>query len=526
MSVGRETDCLIIGGGIAGLSTASRLADRGKRVTVIVAGKDLSQCNSYHAQGGIIYEALSHNPQSLKQDIQEAGCHINYEPAVDQLVEAGPELVRRVLLDKAHVEFDRDAEGEWLRTREGAHSENRILHRGDESGKAIQSAMIQLVGSLENVEILTEHTAVNLLMTSFHSTDRSRLHEPARCFGAFVYDQTAKRVDPVFARHTVLATGGIGQLFLHNTNSKFSRGDGIALAHRAGCRLENLEYVQFHPTTFYHPKSTRFLISEALRGEGAVLINDRGERFAKKYLTEYEVPELAPRDRVAQAIHQEILSTGAPCVYLDISHKDADWIRERFPFVYGSCLKVGVDITREPIPVLPGAHYHCGGVWVDLEARTTIPSLWAVGEVSCTGVHGANRLASTSLLEGLVWGVRAADAIASDLGSCAPLRHPQIYPWQAESAVADPSFLHQDWLMLKHTMWNYVGLIKTDSRLKRAEGILGELSEGIDNFYRRAALSDELIGLRQAVLVSQLILNACKRNHKSKGCYLRGELEI
>ena len=363
-------------------------------------------------------------------------------------------------------------------------------------------------------------------MTSFHSAERSTRHSEAKCFGAFVFDQNSKEVYPIFARRTVLATGGIGQIYLHNTNSKYSRGDGIALAYRAGCRLENLEYVQFHPTTFFHISARRFLISEALRGEGAVLLNQAGERFMFKYLPSYSTPELAPRDRVARAIHDEMLSTSEPCVYLDISHKPKEWIKERFPFVWRSCKQYGIDITEKPIPVVPGAHYHCGGVWTDLDGKTSVPNLYAVGEVACTGLHGANRLASTSLLEGLVWGATASDSIHSEISNEAFEGFPKIDPWKHESAHVDPAFLTQDWLTLRNTMWNYVGLVKTDARLSRAEGILHELNRGIESFYRKADLSDELIGLRHATLSALLVLEASQRNTKSLGCYLRDDLEI
>jgi L-aspartate oxidase len=526
-----QTQCLIIGSGVAGLSAAIRLAEEGIDTILITAAPELKETNTVHAQGGIIFKALSETRDSLKHDIIEAGCGINYLPAVDQLANLGPDLVRQILLEKAAVPFDRSGvvAEEYSRTREGGHSEARIVHFGDKTGLAIEESMLAYVEKLagkKTVRFLTEATAVNLLMTSFHRKDKSKLHEAARCFGAFVFDQKTGEVFPIFAQHTILATGGIGQVYLHNTNSKIARGDGIALGYRAGCRLENLEYIQFHPTTFYHPVGRRFLISETVRGEGAVLLNQQGERFMSKYLPAYKVPELAPRDRVAKAIHHEMLSTGANCVYLDISFKPADWIRERFPFVYGSCLKYGVDITKEPIPVVPGAHYHCGGVWTDLVGKTSIPNLWAVGEVACTGLHGANRLASTSLLEGLVWGTRSGEEVARLVQENPSPVFPEIEPWKNETAVVDPSFLSQDWLTLKNTMWNYVGLIKTEARLKRAEGVLTELGSGIDFFYRKAKLSDALIGLRHATLVSNLVLEACKRNKRSLGCYQREDLEI
>lgn len=520
-----ETRCLVIGSGVAGLSTAIALAELGIETTVISCAPALYETNTFHAQGGIIYRGLEDSASRLKEDILTAGCHINYPAAVEQLAVLGPQLVRSILIEKAGISFDSKG-GEFHLTKEAAHTSARILHRGDESGRAIEEGLLAYCETLPKIKFLTRSTAVDLLMSSYHGKDRATRHERSACFGAFVFHQGESKVYPIPAEHTILATGGIGQLYLHNTNHKFARGDGLALAHRAGCRLENLEYLQFHPTTFYHSQSRRFLISEAVRGEGGVLINRSGQPFLSKFLPGFAVPELAPRDKVARAIHEEMLSTDEPCVYLDISHREPDWVRERFPFVYRSCLNYGIDVTREPIPVVPGAHYHIGGVWTDLSGRTSISNLWAVGEVACTGLHGANRLASTSLLEGLVWGTRAAEEIARHLGAKINPKIPDIEPWEHETEHADPSFLTQDWLTLKHTMWNYVGLIKTDARLERAEGILRELARGIEVFYRKAVLSDDLIGLRHASLTALLLLEACKRNPQSLGCYLREEVGI
>ncbi len=523
-----ETRILVIGSGIAGLSAAITAAEKGIDTTIITSAPSIVESNTAHAQGGIITESETSDPASpfqRKDDFRGRLLLINYPPAVHQVVGLGPKLVRELLIEKAGVPFDREGSGYHL-TREGGHSAHRILHRGDESGKSIEECLVADAQTLPRLTFLKHTTAINLLMTPFHCLDRTMTHGTGNCFGAFVFDQHNREIYPLVADHTVLATGGIGQLYLHNTNSKFSRGDGVALAYRAGCRLANMEYVQFHPTTFFHPRARRFLVSESLRGEGALLVNQAGERFGFKYLPEYPVPELAPRDRVAKMIHQEMLSTEALCVYLDISHKPADWIRERFPFVHRSCLNYGVDITTQPIPVVPGAHYHCGGVWTDLEGRTSVANLWAAGEVACTGLHGANRLASTSLLEGLVWGTRVGEAIDAVLDRGIPTPRPEIREWESVDSPVDPSFLRQDWLTLKHTMWNYVGLIKTEARLHRAHGILTELSQGIESFYRKAGLSDELIGLRHASLAARLILKASERNTKSLGCYLREELEI
>ncbi len=521
-----QTQCLVLGSGVAGLSAAIRLAEAGVETTVITAAEQLTETNTWWAQGGIVYQSATADEEKLYQDIMEAGGGTNYVPAVRQLCRKGPALVRKLLLEGAHVPFKRESDGTLALTREAAHSEKRILYTGDETGRSVEESLTAYAKTLPNLTFKTGLTGVNLLMSSFHSKDKGSRHETARCFGAFVFDQKAGVVYPIFAQHTILATGGLGQLFLHSTNSQFARGDGIALAHRAGCRLSQLEFVQFHPTTFFHEKSRRFLISEALRGEGAVLVNQAGERFLGKFLPKYKTPELAPRDKVAWAINQELLSSGEPCVFLDISHKPAAWTEERFPFVYRNCLAQGVDITKRPIPVVPGAHYHVGGVWTDLDGRTSVPNLWAAGEVASTGLHGYNRLASTSLLEGLVWGTQAGESIARELQVEGTRPVPEIEPWKPESVQVESSFLKQDWITIKHTMWNYVGLIKSEARLRRAEGILRELSHGIEVFYRRASLTDALVGLRHASLVALLIVDACKRNPRSQGCYLREEVEI
>jgi len=522
----RTTDCLVLGSGIAGLTAAIRLAEQGRDVIVITAAREISDTNSFRAQGGIIYQSLNGNPEALIEDVLEAGAHVNYLPAVKLVATEGPRLVKELLIDTVEVPFDKGNEGDFKLTREGAHSENRILHKGDESGLAIEERLLSYAKTLNKIKFLPRTTAVNLLMTSYHAVNPATRYDEARCLGSFVFDQQTGITYPILARQTVLATGGIGQLYLHNTNSKYSRGDGIALAHRAGARLANLEYVQFHPTTFFHPDSPRFLVTEALRGEGAVLENSEGQRFLKTRLPQFETPELGPRDKVARAIHEEMLESGMACVYLDISHKEPEWIKERFPWVYRNCLQFGVDITKQPIPVVPGAHYHCGGVWTDLDARTSVNGLWAVGEVACTGLHGANRLASTSLLEGLVFGHRAGVAINDALKISYGEEFPEITPWKSETQKVDASFLRQDWATLKQTMWNYVGLIKTEDRLARAGGILNELQRGIEFFYRKAALSDELIGLRHATLASRLVVEACQRNRVSLGCYQREENQL
>ena len=517
-----ETDCLIIGTGISGCAAALALADQGLHVTMITRAKKPEDTASTLAQGGIVFKAQGETPDQLVKDIFEAGAHLSHTQAVKTLAQEGPDLVTKILIDRLHVQFTREKDGSFQLTEEAAHEVPRILHFGDETGRQIEKAFLHHLSSIKTpenqIDIQTEQTAIDLLTLAHHSTNPEDLYKPSRCFGAYVLDQKDKRVLAILAKETILATGGLGQLYLHTTNPEGARGDGLAMAYRTGARIMNLEYVQFHPTALYLETPERFLISEALRGEGAKLTNHAGEEFMKRYDSR---GALAPRDIVARAIHDEMLRENTQWVYLDISHKPAEWIRKRFPTVYAQCQKHGIDITMKPIPVVPAAHYACGGVCVDLNGNTTIENLKAVGEVSCTGIHGANRLASTSLLEDLVWGTRAGKDIAQSIAS-KKYEFPTIRPWKTEAIPVDHDLLVQDWLTIKHTMWNYVGLIRTPKRLERARRILRELSDEVDRFYADSVLSDELIGLRNGVTCAQLILTAARRNHQSIGChYLR-----
>jgi len=340
--------------------------------------------------------------------------------------------------------------------------------------------------------------------------------------GAYVYDQHALCVRRVLAKTTVLATGGLGQIFLYTSNPSGATGDGLAMADRAGARIINAEYVQFHPTTFYHQGQARFLVSEALRGEGARLLNSRGERFMERYAPEWK--ELAPRDVVARSIHLEMLRTGSPCVYLDIaSVMPAARIAERFPTIRGYCQEYDVDPAHEPIPVVPAAHYFCGGIWVDEWGITNMERLYAIGEVSCTGVHGANRLGSASLLEGLVWGDRAAQDIRRRLPDLSVYPQDKIPPWRETGVTdeADPVLVENDMLTIRHTMWYYVGLVRSQKRLGRALGDLSVLQQDIDKFYRTSRMNERVISLRNAVLAATIVARSAWANPESHGCHFR-----
>lgn len=508
-----RTEILVIGSGVAGLISALTAADRGREVLIITKLPSLMSGNSPWAQGGIVFMGKEDSPEKLKQDIFEAGHWHSWPPAVEILVQLGPKLVKELLMDKYGVPFDRTEEGELHLTSEGAHSVSRIVHSKDKTGESIHSKLIDAVLKHPNIKYLVDHTAVDLLTLSHHSTHSLDIYEKPTCFGAFVLNNKTGKVFPIFAFKTILATGGLGQIYLHTTNPPESTGDGIAMAFRAGVRMMNLQFIQFHPTAFYSERD-RFLISEAVRGEGGRLIDKNGKEFMKDY---HELGSLAPRDIVARAIHQTMLKTGHPCVYLDISHKDSNWIKSRFPTIYEHLLNAGIDMTREPIPVVPAAHYSCGGIGVSLRGRTSMARLYAVGEVSCTGVHGANRLASTSLLEAVVWGYNAGTDAAEIHKADEYI--PKVFPWVEEKEEIDPALIAQDWLTIKNTMWNYVGLVRTRQRLNRATTILRHLQNEIEQFYQKARMSKDIIQLRNGIITAIAVTNATIEDKVSRGAH-------
>ncbi len=518
-----ETDVLIIGAGIAGATAALRLSEDGRtQVTLITKSSDPLEANTYYAQGGIIYEGVEDSPEQLVEDLMRAGDGMNNRTAVEILAHDGPRLVRELLIERYGVPFTLDAAHALERTREAAHSTSRILHVNDATGRAIQEKLVEALRARPNIHVLTDHIAVDLLTPSHHSRDRLAIYQPVSCVGAYVFDPQARVVRTILAKATVLATGGLGQIFLHTSNPEGATGVGLAMAYRAGARIINAEYVQFHPTTFYHRGQAHFLISEALRGEGARLLNVHGEPFMQRYAPEWQ--ELAPRDVVARSIHQEMLRTSASSVFLDIaSVMPAERIRERFPTIYQACKEHGVDITADPIPVVPAAHYFCGGVWVDEWGRTNLRQLYAVGEVTCTGVHGANRLGSSSLLEGLVWGARAGQHILERLSSMPAPDSQHIPAWRAEGLTeeADPALVEHDMATVKHTMWYYVGLVRSSRLLSRALRDLYNLRQDIDAFYRTAKLSPGIIRLRNSALAAITVANAAWENRESHGCHYR-----
>jgi L-aspartate oxidase len=508
-----HTDCLVIGAGLAGSAYALHAARAGLDVQLLSLGGP-TEANSDWAQGGIIYDT-SARTDSLAQDIMTASDGMANPAAIEQLVREGTTAVSELLLNELNVAFDREPDGELELTREGGHSERRIIHAKDLTGRAILTSVAACVDGNSNITRQMGAVAIDLLTLS-HNTDKAvDRFEPLTCFGAYVLDDESGEPMAIVARKTILATGGLGQIFQHSTNRQGSVGHGYAMAYRVGARLMDLEYVQFHPTVFYAPNAPHFLITEALRGEGAVLVNGRGEKFMDAI---HPRGSLAPRDIVSRAIHQQMINSGDACVYLDLSALKPEFVRERFPYIYQRCKDNGVDITSEPIPVVPAAHYSCGGVHTDLNGRTNVRHLNAIGETACTGLHGANRLASTSLLECLTSAKFTAKADIEDIEKLS-FRLPQPKPWKSPRRVADPTLIQQDLSLVRQTMWNYAGIVRSDRRLTRARRILLELREEVQSFYSDCYLSSDLIELRNAVQTALLVVHAAKLNPDSRGCH-------
>jgi L-aspartate oxidase len=508
-----RTDCLVIGAGLAGSAYALHAARAGLDVLMLSLG-GASDANSNQAQGGIIYDTAP-DTDLLASDIMEASDGTANPAAVGQLVKEGPAAVRDLLIEELNVGFDRHEDGSLEFTREGGHSARRIIHAKDLTGHAILAAVAKCVDSTPRISRRTGSIAIDLLTLSHNTDTPEDRYAPLTCFGAYVFQKDSDEPVAIVARKTILATGGLGQIFQHSTNWPGTVGHGIAMAYRVGARLIDLEYVQFHPTVFYGRNAPRFLITEALRGEGAVLINIKGERFMDEV---HPRGSLAPRDIVSRAIHNEMAGSGESCAYLDLSALDSDYLRERFPSIYQRCLEHGVDITREHIPVVPAAHYSCGGVHTNLNGRTNVRNLNAIGETACTGLHGANRLASTSLLECLTGAKFTAKADAGEIAAN-KFNLPEPRLWKSPPGEADPTLVHQDLSLVQQTMWNYAGIVRSPRRLTRARRILLELREEIQSFYRDCRLTPELVELRNAVQTALLVVHAASLNPRSKGCH-------
>ena len=503
-------DVCIIGSGLAGLSLALRLAKKLK--IVVVTKQSLLDGASNWAQGGIAAVLDSHDSSDQHvADTLIAGAGLCDDKAPRFIIERGREAVEWLIELGVPFTPDDQAERGYHLTREGGHSHRRIIHAADATGHAVQCTLEQRVRQHANITLLEHHMAVDLSTLKSH---------PVRCIGVYAQEMATGRVIAINARHTVLATGGAGKVYLYTTNPDTATGDGIAMAWRAGCRVANMEFIQFHPTCLYHPYAKSFLISEALRGEGALLKlppevpGESGRRFMPSHDAR---GELAPRDIVARSIDLEMKRTGLDYVHLDISHRPAEFVREHFPTIYARCLEFGIDITREPIPVVPAAHYTCGGVVTDLAGRTDLAGAYAIGETACTGLHGANRLASNSLLECLVLARASAQEILS-----APYGEEHTVPVWDESRVSDPDeaiVVAHNWDELRRLMWNYVGIVRSTERLERAQRRITILRHEIDAYYAKFRVHRDLLELRNLAEVAALIIASALDRHESRGLH-------
>ncbi len=524
------TQVLIIGSGLSGCTAALTLADAGVDVLLLSSSKNIGGGNSELAQGGIVYKSSTQGAKNnddatlLKQDIFVAGHNYNYNDAVEHLCTQGPVAVEQMLMQRLQVPFDKNSDESFHLTREGGHSTSRILHAADHTGKTMMQSLSAAVLEHPRITCMQDCFAIDIL-TSRHQGRHSdyRYHVENRCAGAYVFNVQKSQPQTILADWTILASGGVGNVFLHSTNTESCVGSAISMAHRAKVSVVNAEFMQFHPTALYSKKlHRRALITEAMRGEGARLLDAKGKPFMQRY---DERGDLAPRDVVSQSMVSEMLSTGAACLYLDARHMEQD-LSVRFPTVSKFCNDIGLNIRKNPIPVVPAAHYFCGGILVDKYGRTDVAGLYAIGECSCTGVHGANRLASTSLLEALTWGWCAGKDIAKrsveESGISEGLRK-AIPNWEPGGTEKndDPALIAQDWASIRNTMWNYVGITRTNARLYRAFQDLRDLSRRIHDFYKRTQITPPLINLFHGVHTAYVITQAALRNKESRGCHYR-----
>lgn len=499
-----QTDILIIGSGIAGLTAALKLAPH-FQVTVLAKSK-LEEGSSQYAQGGIAAVLDPFDSVDLHiKDTLIAGAGLCDETAVRLVAEQGAQAIYELV--ELGVPFSKKETGDDFHlTKEGGHSHRRVIHAADHTGKTVTEALVEAVKKHPQITLMPEHMTVDLILSQ----------DKTHCLGSYVLSKATQKIFTLHARYTILATGGASKAYLYTSNPDTSTGDGIAMAWRAGCRMSNMEFNQFHPTCLYHPEDRSFLISEAVRGEGGLLKRPDGTRFMPEY---DKRAELAPRDIVARAIDQEMKKLGIDCVYLDISHQSDAFILQHFPTIYARCLKLGLDITQDPIPVVPAAHYTCGGIHTDQHGRTDLMNLYAIGETAYTGLHGANRLASNSLVEGLVYANLAAQHIIEQ-----DQRHPttpmeNIPPWDSSrvTEAKERVLISHDWDESRRVMWDYVGIVRTDTRLERALRRIETLKAEVEEYYHQHCLHSDLLELRNLVQVSELIIRSALQRKESRG---------
>lgn len=499
-----ESDFLVIGSGIAGLSFALRAAELG--TVVVVTKKQEVDTATNLAQGGIA--AVLDKDDTVEEhvyDTLESGAGICDRDVVELVVGEGGDRVRDLASLGVRFVKKNESSKEFDLGREGGHSKRRVAHAYDLTGREIERALVEQVKSHPNITVKENHVAVDLLMAE------------ERCVGAYILEKEGL-VIPYKAKITSLCTGGCGKVYLYTSNPDIATGDGVAMAMRAGAEIESMEFVQFHPTCLFHPKAKNFLISEAVRGEGGVLIDADGNKFMGKYDSR---KDLATRDAVARAIDQEMKTTGNESVFLDITHKSHEFLSKRFPTIYNRCLEYGVDMSREPVPVVPAAHYLCGGVKVDTWGQSSVEGLLCLGETSCTGLHGGNRLASNSLLEAVVFSKRAADRCAKDMGIICNYRLPEVDKWKAGEAVPleEEILINHNWDQIRRVMWNYVGIVRSDKRLNLAKEKLDHISREIENHYTSFFVTDNMVELRNISFVAQMIVAAALKRKESRGLH-------
>lgn len=519
-----KSDYLVIGSGIAGLAFAIKASDFGT-VSIVTKKKNFDSSTNY-AQGGIA-SVLSPDDsfENHISDTLKSGAGLCREEAVRILVQEGPERINELIKWGAKFSYTKDKDGKIILDlgKEGGHSHNRIVHSTDLTGKEIETSLLYKISLIDNIQVFENHTAIDLLtehQLEFSQLLKRKKNKSHTCYGAYILENATGTVHIFNSAITLLATGGAGQVYLHTTNPQIATGDGIAMAYRAGAFVSDMEFFQFHPTALYseNPGERSFLISEAVRGEGGVLINSKGKLFMEGV---HPLKDLAPRDIVARSIDKELKKSGEKCVYVDITFKDRDFLIKRFPNIYEYCLKSGIDITKEPIPVVPAAHYMCGGIVTDLNGRSSINNLYVSGESACTGVHGANRLASNSLLEAIVFSHRSFEQ-SVNLISLNSKNKEKIFPeWNKEG-----TFDLEEWVLIQHNleevkrlMWDYVGIVRSDLRLQRAYSRIIFLEQEIQDYYKRSTVSSKLVELRNLATVAKLIIKGALVRKESRGLH-------